>query len=286
MKKVFKGIILVTALTITVSFSEGQLKVHHKHPTTSTKTKIVKVVERSYGTPSAVTEITDVMESSNSYESIKNLIENYGVPITYADNTFKGKEILRRGDFVVALNAAFNSLKKTSVSSGLDTSLINTYDRNKSYVTSVSQIKDLKPGSIYYEAAQSLIEKWGVAAPFSKSKLFNAGSPVTETEVYDILKVTLGYNSAAGNSLNFPMTRDKFVVALNNALAQNIALVNSIQSMQNAIRESERRRLQDSVAVVENARKAMVAREMEIKREEAQKREDEARKKLKEKGRK
>ncbi len=116
----------------------------------------IKLTERNFGSSASVSEITDAIESDAAYESLKNLIENYGVTITYADNTFRGKEPLRRGDFIVALNSVLNNLKSKMDAAGLDTTLFNTYDRNRdgAYLTGVSQVKDLSESSIYYPAAK------------------------------------------------------------------------------------------------------------------------------------
>ena len=282
-------LILPAILIVAFSVSQAQTSGVKKHITTngiskkSTTRRMAPAPERMYGTPTSITQITDLPAGSTSYETVKSLIENYNVPITFADNNFHGKEGLKRGDFIVSLNGAYNFIKKSAVDAGLDTSLVNTYDRNKSYITSVRDIKDLSPESVYYTATQSLLEKWGVAAPFTKAKMLNANSPVSETEVYDILKVTLGYVSGGANSLNASISRDKFAAALNNAIAQNVSIVNSIHSMRQAAADDERRRLQDSVNTAETIRKQAIAKEIELKRMEAQKKEAEARQKLKDK---
>ena len=114
--------------------------------------------------------------------------------MVYADNSFLGNANLKRGDFVVSYNSALDRIKDVINNAGLDTSLINTYDRNKAYITSVTQVRDIKPGSVYYVAVQSLLENWGINAPFTKAALLNANSPFYQDELYDILRVTLGYN--------------------------------------------------------------------------------------------
>ena len=196
---------------------------------------------------------------------------------------FHGKEALKRGDFIISLNGAFNAVKKASIDAGIDTSLVNTYDRNRSYITTVKDIKNLPSSSIYYEPTQSLIEKWGVAAPFTKSKVLNANSTVSETEAYDILMVTLGYHSAGINKLNEAISRDKFATILNNAVAQEVSLINSLHTVKQALLDAERRRQQDSINTAEIIRKKAIAKEIEAQKAEAQRKEVEARAKLKSK---
>ena len=275
--------LLACLLMLSMSYStNAQKKGKHTNRIIAKKSS-VKFTERGYGAPTSVSQITDIDEKSSAFESVKSLIENYNVAITYDDNSFRGNEILRRGDFIVSLNSAFNGVKKAATAAELDTSLINTYDKNRSYLTSVKDVKDLKEGSVYYNATQSLLERWGVAAPFTKAKALNAGSIVTEAEVYDILKVTLGYASPGVNPFNAGISRAKFATVLHNAISQKISVINTLHSTQEAARDTERRRMQDSINISDNIRKQAIAMEIEAKRMEAQKREDEARKKLKEK---
>ena len=276
--------ILLLICLFALEFVSAQKKGTPRHTSLRTSAKRpITVLERSYGTPTSITQIIDVPENNPAYETLKNLIENYNVPITFSDNMFHGKEALKRGDFIISLNGAFNAVKKASIDAGIDTSLVNTYDRNRSYITTVKDIKNLPSSSIYYEPAQSLIEKWGVAAPFTKSKMLNANSTVSETEAYDILMVTLGYHSAGINKLNEAISRDKFATILNNAVAQEVSLINSLHSVKQALLDAERRRQQDSINTAEIIRKKAIAKEIEAQKAEAQRKEVEARAKLKSK---
>ena len=171
---------------------------------------------------------------------------------------------------------------------GLDTALINTYDRNRggAYLTAITQVKDISETSIYYPASKSLIEKWGVAAPFALTKTLNANTTMPEKEVYDILRVTLGYNSAGANPYSAGITRSKFAIVLNNALSQKNTEINSLHSIQQAKRDEERKRQMDSLQRVDMMRKDSVAKEIELRKQEAAKKEEEARKKLLEKKKK
>jgi hypothetical protein len=285
MKNYFK--ILLVALLFIISDAQAQKKVTKKK-TGSKNTVVIKLTERNFGAPSSISEITDIVITDPAFESLKNLIENYGTTLSYADNTFRPKELLRRGDFVVALNSAFNNLRSKMEADGLDSALINTYDRNRggAYLTSITQVKDVSETSIYYPASKSLIEKWGIAAPFALNKTLNANTTMPEKEVYDILRVTLGYNSAGVNPYSPGMSRSKFAVVLNNALSQKNTEINSLHSIQQAKRDEERKRQMDSLQKVDMMRKDSVAKEIEIRKQEAAKNEEEARKKLLEKKKK
>ena len=283
--KSFK-IILPFALLFLFADVQAQKKTTTTKRTTNTVA--FKVTPQNYSTSTSVSQIADVTIADPAYESLKNIVENYGVTIAYDDNTFKGKEPLKRGDFIVALNSAFVNLRSKMDAAGLDTSLINTYDRNRNgaYLTTISQVKDVPENSIYYPAAKSLIERWGIAEPFSLTKTLNANSTMPEKEVYDILRVTLGYNSAGANPYTTAMSRNKFAIVLSNALSQKMTEINSLGSIVQAKRDTERRRQMDSLQKADMARKDSVAKEIAARKAAAAKQEEEAKKKLKEKSKK
>lgn len=250
----------------------------------STNVISIKVTEKNFGSPTSIGDITDIADADVAYTSVKNLIEKYGVVITYADNTFRGKEPLKRGDFVVAFNSALIGIRKAMETAGIaaDTALINTYDRNRngSYLTEIKQVKDISEKSIYYDAAKSLIERWGIAAPFALNKTLSPNSTITEKEVYDILRVTLGYNSAGSNPYTSAISRNKFAIILNNTIAQKMTEIYSIQAVMVAKQTAERQRQLDSLQVIEKARKDSISKEIELRKQEAAKKEEEARKAL------
>jgi len=104
--------------------------------------------------------------------------------------------------------------------------------------------------------------------------------------VYDILRVTLGYNSAGVNLYSTAIIRSKFAIVLNNAITQKMTEINSLRTIQQAKREVDRRRQLDSLERVDMARKDSIAKEIELRKQEAAKKEEEARKKLLEKNKK
>lgn len=283
--KSYKFILLIVSVLL-IGNSEAQ----KKKVTTKKNSNTVSIatVTRNFGSPTSVSQIIDVTEADPAFASVKNLIENYGVTLSYDDNTFKPKEPLKRGDFIVALNSGLNTLKSKMTAAGLDTSLINTYDRSRggAYLTTVDQIKDIKESSIYYPAAKSLIERWGIGEPFSLAKTLSPNSAMPEKEVYDILRVTLGYNSPGINPYTTAMSRSKFAIVFNNALSQKMTEINTLGTIVQNSRDDERRRQMDSLQRVDMARKDSVAKEIQLRKEAAAQQEIEAKKKLKEKSKK
>ncbi len=227
-------------------------------------------------------EIKDVLENNEAYASLKDLIEKYHVTMVYDDNTFRGNANLKRGDFVVSYESALESIRAATERDSLDTVLVNTYDRNRAYLTEVSQIKDIKPGSIYYVAVQNLLERWGINAPFTKAAVLNAQSLFYQDELYDILRVTLGYHYS-NIPKKVPLTRNNFAMILNDALNQKMQQIDLLASERKAKAQAEKARINEIVKQIEQNRRDSISKEIEARKMEAQKKEEEARKKLAEK---
>jgi len=275
MKKYLKIIMLLALFGISYADIQAQKKKKSVKSSTA-KTVKVKFIPREFGTPASLIEISDLTDTTPGYQSVKNLVETNGVTLVYADNTFRPKDPLRRGDFIVSFNSALDAVKKATDAGNVDSSMISTYDKSQSYVTNVSEIKDLEQSSVYYPAAQSLIERWGIAAPFSKSKLLNAGAPMPEGEVYDILKQTLGYTSPGTNPYSTAMTRAKFAMVLNNAVNQKLTQVNALAAGRTDSLDDLRRQQEALIKQQDKQRKDSLAKEVELSKIEAQKKESEA----------
>lgn len=239
--------------------------------------------EKGFGNPQSITEITDILENNEAYSAVKDLIDNHHITMVYADNSFSGNANLKRGDFVVSFNSALTNIKDAINNAGLDTSLINTYDRNKAYITSVTQVKDIKPGSVYYNAVESLLEKWGINAPFTKAALLNAQSLFYQDELYDILRVTLGYDYGMFKPKRLTITRYHFAIVLDNALKQKLAQVQMLANEKKAKDDAEKARVDSIVKQIEQNRHDSIGKEIEMRKAEAEKKEAEARKKLEDK---
>ena len=250
-------------------------------PTVKSKTH-VPTKEKGFGNPQSISEVADILENNEAYNALKDLIENYHVTMVYADNSFLGNANLRRGDFVVSFNSALGRIGDAINNSGLDTSLINTYDRNKAYITSVTQVKDIKPGDIYYNAVQSLLEEWGINAPFTRAAVLKARSLFYQDELYDILRVTLGFDYDAFKPKRIPITRYHFAMVLDDALKQKFAQIQMLADKKKAKDAAEKARVDSIVGQIEQSRRDSISKEIEMRKAEAEKKEAEARKKLEE----
>jgi hypothetical protein len=158
--------------------------------------------------------------------------------------------------------------------------LVNTYDRNRAYINSVTQVKDLKPGSIYYVAVQNLLEDWGINAPFTKAAVLNAQSLFYQDELYDILRVTLGYQYRGITPGKVAVTRNHFAIILDDALNQKMKQIDSLAAKNKARADAEKARVNALIEQIEQNRHDSISKEIEARKIEAQKKEEEARKKL------
>lgn len=288
--KVFSTLLLFSFMMVNV---EAQTKTKIKHSKTKIKTKAEpKFVEQNFGTPAAITDITDVADSNRAYNSVKSLVDNH-ITVTYDDNTFRGNEPLRRGDFLVAVNSALDAVKSLAVQNGIDSmmsaantsnavgvdsSINNNPNANTNSMNNgmaVSDYSDLQEGSVYYPAVQSLMEK-GVAAPLPEnSKKLNPGTTVSEKEVYNVLNQVFGYDKTGMNPYATAMTRNKFAMVLNNAVTtkmqEEYAMIDQKNAEAEQMRQQEKQRMAAEMQQQEQARKdslnsAYQAEQQEIER--------------------
>ena len=278
MKHFVKLSFAVTGLVLLSHFADAQNKKRAVTVKTHTQAR-----EKGFGSPQSISGVKDVLENNEAYNALKDLIENHHVTMVYADNSFLGNANLKRGDFIVSFNSALESIKDAIKNAGLDTSLINTYDRNRAYITSVTQVKDIKPGSVYYNGVQSLLEGWGINAPFTKAGVLNAQSLFYQDELYDILRVTSGYDYGTFKPKKVPVIRFRFAMVIDDALNQKMKQVQMLADEKKAKDDAEKARVNAIIQQIEQNHRDSVSKEIEMRKMEAQKKEAEARKKLEDK---
>lgn len=261
----------------------AQTKTKIKTKTTATS----KFVEKSFGTPSSVMDVTDIPDSSKAYNSVKSLLDKH-VTLTYDDNTFKGNEPIRRGDFVVALNSSLDALKQVAADNGIDSAfnVTNTSSNGNMSAASVAEnttvptdnmstgFTDVQESSVYYPATQALMTK-GVSAPFADSKKLNAGAAMSESEVYNALNKVFGYDKSGMNPYAKTMSRGKFAMVLNNAVSNKLmeeyAMIDKNNAEADQMRQQEKEKMAQEMTSQEQMRKdsmnnAYKAEQMEIEK--------------------
>ena len=278
----------------------GNIEAQTKNKKAQTKHKIKtaptpKFVEQKFGAPSSITDITDVADSNRSYNSVKSLVDKH-VTLTYDDNTFRGNEPLRRGDFIVALNSSLDAIKNVSVENGIDnvtstnntvvpdSSTANANMPNKANAAGSSAFTDLQEGSVYLPAVHSLMEK-GVTAPFNDSKKLNPGATMSEKEVYDVLNQVFNYDKSGLNPYAASITRNKFAMVLNNAvsnkLQQEYAMIDQKNAAAEQQKQQEKTKMQNEMQQQEQMRKDSLNSAYQAEQQEIEKKALEAQSKKK-----
>lgn len=275
MKKFLRLGFAMAGFLLITHFADAQ-----KTKKASLKNKVSLSVVKAYANPQSISDVKDILINNEAYNALKELIEKYQVTMVYDDNSFRGNANLKRGDFVVSYASALQSIRSATKRDSLDTVLVNTYDRNRAYITSVTQVKDLKPGSIYYVAVQNLLEDWGINAPFTKAAVLNAQSLFYQDELYDILRVTLGYQYSGITPRKVAVTRNHFAIILDDALNQKMKQIDSLAAKNKARADAEKARVKALIEQIEQNRHDSISKEIEARKIEAQKKEEEARKKL------
>ena len=276
---------------------EAQTKSKKGHTKAKIKTAPApKFVESKFGAPSSVTDITDVADSNKSYNSVKSLVDKH-VTLTYDDNTFRGNEPLRRGDFIVALNSSLDAIKNVAVENGIDNatntnnsvvadSTTGTNMANKASATGSSEFTDLHEGSVYLPAVHSLMEK-GITAPFNNSTKLNPGATISEKEVYDVLNQVFNYDKSGMNPYATSITRNKFAMVLNNAvsnkLQQEYAMIDQKNAAAEQQKQQEKTRMQNEMQQHEQMRKDSLNSAYQAEQQEIEKKALEAQSKKKRK---
>ncbi len=256
MKRYLKFFSSVLIFSFLLGNVHAQTKTKIKTKTTATP----KFVEQNFGTSSSVTDVTDLPDSNKAYNSVQSLLDKH-VTLTYSDNTFRGNEPIRKGDFIVALNSSLDALKQVAASNGIDSSfnVANADNTNNMSAASVAEnntpsamngqpgFTDVQESSVYYPAVQGLTAK-GISVPFSDTKKLNAGEPMTESEVYDALNKVLGYDKSGMNPYAKTMSRDKFAMVLNNAVSKKLMEEYAMIDKNNAAAEQTNQQEKERIA--------------------------------------
>ncbi len=244
MKKHLKILTSIFICSIIMNSAGAQTKSKIK-----TKSDEPKYVEQNFGSPSSVADVADIADSNLAYTSVKNLLDK-NVTLTYDDNSFRGDEPIRKGDFIVSLNSAIDAARKVESEHEIEASGNNmqaadasTSEDKQSRLNGLTGVRE---NSLYYPSAQSLMQK-GVNLSFEKSKSFNPGAELSEKEVYSILNDVFGYSTAGMNPYATSMSRSKFAMALNNALSSRLQNDYAIIDQKNAEAEQARQAEQQSL---------------------------------------
>ena len=116
---------------------------------------------------------------------------------------------------------------------------------------------------------QSLLERWGINAPFTKAAVLNANSLFYEDELYDILRVTLGFEYGKGKPGKVAVKRYRFAIILNDALNLKMQQVEVLANEKKAKEDAEKARVNAIIQQIEQNHRDSVSKEIEMRKEEA-----------------
>ncbi len=294
MKKYLKlfSFLFIFSFMMEGTIAQTKSKIKTKSGKTKIKSDEPAYVERNYATTAAITELSDLSDSARSYTSVQNLLDN-NVTLVYDDNTFRGNEPVRKGDFIVALNSSLDAIKKvvdeaampvesmdsnmmainpnssatmaTDATATTDATMAAdaTVTTDATMITDASatpaeNVEGLPENSIYNSAARGLMEK-GVNAPFEEGKAFKPGALMPEKEVYDVLNSVFGYQSQGVNPYSTYMSRSKFAMVLNNAVSTKLqkeyAVLDQRKAEAEQMRQADKARMKDEMQRMEQAKR-------------------------------
>ncbi len=183
----------------------------------------------------SISQMPDVKPTDKHYQALQNLVERYGVIDGYPDGTFRAHTPLTRGEFAKVLNVSLErigELVEASETEILNQELFNTYSANKTNITSLSQVKDIRPTNEYYTAIESLIERYGIDIT-DADKNFRPEKAITEKEFYTWIAGIFSGRLSGKPSATKAITRGEFAIVMSDALdALNTRIADLIEEKQ------------------------------------------------------
>jgi hypothetical protein len=167
----------------------------------------------------SITQFKDITGNEPYYDDLQSLAERYGILYVGADHKFRGNDNLTREEATVILERAFSALTEIKeVAVPNSPSKFDPFNLTGAKIKSIKDLKDVTASNSYYEALQTLVEKYQVviADATEKGLMFNPKKSISTREASLILEKSAGYKEL--KSANTPITRGEFAIHLNRAL--------------------------------------------------------------------
>jgi phosphotransacetylase len=152
-------------------------------------------------------QIEDVDSSDVFYPALERLIENYGINLAYADNTFRPDEVLTYGEFALGLNQAMDSLDR-----------MGWTPPPAPMAARMQEPVDLERTNAYFEAVELLSVRYGVNLVVDGT--FEGNLPITEAVAADYINQATGLALTGAEET---LTRGEFAILLDQVMAQSMA---------------------------------------------------------------
>lgn len=177
----------------------------------------------SYFVPAKIEDYSDISETSQFYEPILFLTENYKLTYGFSDKKFHSELPLTHGDFNHFLDSTLKLLferAKIADKNPLQIGLLSPF--NPQNLESVEKIKELNDKKPYSEAVKNLLRTYKIAIVDVNNE-FHGEVPLTNVEVIKYWRKIFGDESIPINFQNNDggeqiMTRGEFALFLRESL--------------------------------------------------------------------
>jgi TonB family protein len=176
-----------------------------------------------YFTPEKIEDLTDISRTSQFYEAILDLTENYRIAFGYGNRRFYPETPLTRGDFAHFLRLTLDLIQKRAEISRINPRQIGLMNRfNPQNLTSLDEIKDINPQDPFFDSVKALLLTYDIAL-FNEKLEFKGRNPMTQKEVIEYWRIFFGEESVPVNFLNAEseekfVTRGEFALFLQESL--------------------------------------------------------------------
>jgi S-layer homology domain len=165
----------------------------------------------------SISQIKDVQPTDKHFMALQSLVERYGV---FSEEKFRANDPLTREEFSVLLNKSLDTLVEIAASTDEDIAayeLFTGFSANKTNITSISQIKDIKASYSQYVHLESLIERYGIDI-CDADKNFRPTKTVTEKEFYTWIAKIFNGSANSSPSATKAITRSEWIIVMEAAL--------------------------------------------------------------------
>lgn len=147
------------------------------------------IARQNFVKPEKTGSVNDVSETSQYFEPIRNLSENYKIAFGF-DNNFYENAPLTRGDFAHFLRLTLDLLaERIKLTEGKQPNVFSAYNIYK--INSASKIKDLENNRFYSDSVKVLLQNYRIALVDEKNR-FQADAPLKQNELLDLWRNIFG----------------------------------------------------------------------------------------------
>ena len=151
-----------------------------------------KKITQEFFTPEKIEEFEDLDKTSQFYEPILFLTENYKISFGFADKKFHENAILTRGEFAHFLRLTLDHLSEKAKFTNKDLNKLNLFRPfNPSNLKTAEEIKDLEKNSPSAESVQKLLNNYKIAL-VDKDLKIQTYSNISQKEIIEIWKEIFG----------------------------------------------------------------------------------------------